>query len=185
MPGADFAQPTISQWNVNVQRQLGRSWLVTTAFRLDVRHLQRPTPHARFGRQVPNGSVHVRGSCDPPTDSSASATITPETTIAASVGWRSGSAAYTGAFDRDVNEPLGGEGCWSLRPHIFAQTEGTPGSTVGPAVCACSRRLRSERPPWLKVWGARRTVSAGTVGNLSMQPAYFDVLMSTRRIVSA
>ncbi|MDQ3417568.1 MAG: hypothetical protein M3541_02110 [Acidobacteriota bacterium] len=28
----DFTSPTISQWNLNVQRQLGRSWVVTTAY---------------------------------------------------------------------------------------------------------------------------------------------------------
>lgn len=39
---ADFTSPTISQWNLSVQRQLGRSWVVTTAYvGSSSRHLQR------------------------------------------------------------------------------------------------------------------------------------------------
>jgi hypothetical protein len=38
----DFTSPTVSQWNLSVQRQLGRSWVVTTAYvGSSSRHLQR------------------------------------------------------------------------------------------------------------------------------------------------
>ena len=38
----DFTTPTITQWNVNIQRQLARSWLLTTAYvGSSSRHLQR------------------------------------------------------------------------------------------------------------------------------------------------
>jgi hypothetical protein len=114
----DFTGPTISQWNLTLQRQLGASWVVTTAYvGSSSRHLQRvynvngagpgDSRTERDRRMIPSlGAIMM-------TDSSASASyhgLQATLDKRLSHGWQ-GSLSYTWSHSiDDVTEPAGAEG---------------------------------------------------------------------------
>ena len=114
----DFTTPTISQWNLSLQRQLGPSWVVTTAYvGSSSRHLQRlynmnaagpgDSRTERERRMIPSlGAITM-------TDSSGSASyhgLQATMDKRLSRGWQ-GSLWYTWSHSiDDVLELAGGEG---------------------------------------------------------------------------
>ncbi|MBA2303163.1 MAG: TonB-dependent receptor, partial [Acidobacteria bacterium] len=115
---SDFTSPTISQWNVSVQRQLARSWVVTTAYvGSSSRHLQRVSNINAAGpgdpgsererRMIPSlGAIMVTES------SGAGSYHGLQTTIDKRLSHGTqGSLSYTwGHSIDDVTEPSGAEG---------------------------------------------------------------------------
>jgi hypothetical protein len=114
----DFTSPTVSQWNLSVQRQLGSSWAVTTAYVGSTsRHLQRiyninaagpgDRRTERERRMIPSlGAIMV-------TDSSGSASYHGlQTAIDKRLSHgMQGSLSYTWSRSiDDVTEPSGAEG---------------------------------------------------------------------------
>lgn len=116
--GQDFTTGTIAQWNINMQRQLARSWVVTAAYvGSSSHHLQRvfninaagpgDAASERERRMIPSlGAIMV-------TDSSGSGSYHAlQTTVEKRLSHGAqGSLAYTWSHSiDDVSEQLGAEG---------------------------------------------------------------------------
>ena len=114
----DFTTPTISQWNLSVQRQLGPSWVVTTAYvGSSSRHLQRlynmnaagPGDSRTEGerRMIPSlGAITMAASLGSASYHGLQTTMDKRL----SHGWQ-GSLSYTWSHSiDDVLELAGGEG---------------------------------------------------------------------------
>ena len=114
----DFTSPTVSQWNLTVQRQLGSSWVMTTAYVGSAsRHLQRvynmnaagpgDSRTERERRMIPSlGAIMMTDSLGSGRYHSLQATIDKRL----SSSWQ-GSLSYTWSHSiDDVTEPAGAEG---------------------------------------------------------------------------
>ena len=114
----DFTTPTISQWHLTVERQLGPSWVVTTAYvGSSSRHLQRTynmnaagpgdSRTERGRRMIPSlGAILMTDSAGSATYHGLQATIDKRL----NGGWQ-GSISYTWSHSIDnVTEPSGAEG---------------------------------------------------------------------------
>ena len=139
----DFTTPTISQWNLNVQRQLGPSWVVTTAYvGSSSRHLQRLYNMNAAGpagpgdsrteserRMIPSlGAITMADSLGSASYHGLQTTMDKRL----SQGWQ-GSLSYTWSHSIDnVLELAGGKGTWCSRTGAtFGPIEGIQASIGG------------------------------------------------------
>lgn len=185
----DFSSPTISQWNVSAQRQIARSWVITTAYvGSSSRHLQRiynvnaagPGDSAteRERRMIPSlGAIMLA-------ESSGSASYHGlQTTV--EKRWSDGtqgSLSYTWSHSiDDVTEPAGAEGIIVVQDvRNFAADRGNSGfdrrhRLVGQA--AVDLPFGRDRR-WLKSGGFTGALVGGwqLAAIIALQSgAYFDV----------
>ena len=147
----DFTTPTISQWNLSVQRQLGPSWVVTTAYvGSSSRHLQRlynmnaagpgDSRTERERRMIPSlGAITM-------TDSSGSASyhgLQATMDKRLSRGWQ-GSLSYTWSHSIDnVLELAGGEGNVVIQDWRNIQRRSREFRLRSAASTGCARSRRS------------------------------------------